>query len=136
MFRSTPATNRSHGWMAAVPALLLAAVFALGACAADGSYAERLEGWSGAPESSLVAAWGKPDRRAPLADGGASLVYTYQRVLLMPAYALPDEHSLLAQTMGASTTLPFVVWCETRFRIGPDGKVAGHAFTGNACPAH
>ncbi len=118
--------------------LLVAASIALvlGACAASGSHDKSLDAYAGAPEATLIAAWGPP---ASVDEAGDTryLSYRQHRASYIPAVVAfyqpicpPSECVPLAGTKGFMLNEQ----CITTFAI-EDGKVKGWRRVGKACTA-
>ncbi len=69
-----------------------------------------------------------------LPEGRTRLHYYRERGLLLPLFAIPEERSLLSTHGNAFAMAPYVLWCEVRFTISAQGRVAGRELAGNACP--
>lgn len=94
--------------------LLLATTLALLAGCVTPGFKRNLEGWVGATQQELEAAWGRPDGGYTQSDGDRVLLYSYRQDVPSEGFLIP-------------------LWCRAWMEIGTDGRVKSWAYDGNSC---
>jgi len=119
----------------------VAALSGCGSFATTEGYEQRMNTWIGAPESSLIAAWGLPDKN--YASGNVRYIaYISSRTIegSEPTYkttCTSDPNGVappICKTKSYGGTSSYTAYCETTFHL-VNRYIKNYSFKGNDCRA-